>query len=122
MTDKDIAALYRDRIQMFILDVLRHDVIEQVTSILKLLNSDGGIGWRDLWPHDFTPSEVIPALVELVSAGYIRALREHETSDQLVEIRLSELDISRDQDILWFGLTDEGYRAWDRWEPPRQDS
>lgn len=119
MIDKNMIAPVHDQIRMFILDVLRHDVIEQVPSILKLLNNDGGIGWREFWPHDFTVDEVVPALEGLVRAGYVRALREQGSGDQLVPVCSLELDIGRDQDTLWFELTDEGRRVWGQWEPPQ---
>jgi hypothetical protein len=114
-----ITGTAQDQMSMFILDVLRHDVVEQVPSILNLLNNDGGVGWRDCWPHDFTLDEIVPALEKLVQAGFVVALREQEAGSDLSPVNVQELDISRDQEALWFGLTEEGRRVWDQWEPPQ---
>ncbi|GIW85587.1 MAG: hypothetical protein KatS3mg107_1247 [Gemmataceae bacterium] len=103
---------------MFILDVLRHDVIEQLSSIVKMLNNDGCIGWRNYWPHDFTEDEVAPVLRTLVEEGYVQALRENETSDEVVPISFAELNLERDQEVLWFSLTEKGRQLWNKWEPP----
>lgn len=107
---------------MFILDVLRHDDIEQLSSILKLMNNDACIGWREFWPHDFTPQEVIPALEDLVRAGYVTAWCEEESVDELSQITVDRLDVNRDKESLWFALTDKGRRLWNQWEPPQASS
>ena len=109
----------QDQMSMFILDVLRHDVVEQIPSILNLLNDDGGVGWRDRWPQDFTADEIVPTLEKLVRAGLVGALREQQSGNDLSPVNVQELDVGRDQDSLWFELTDEGRRVWDRWEPPQ---
>jgi hypothetical protein len=107
------------QLDMFILDVLRHDDIEPMSSILKLMNNDGCIGWREFWPSDFTPDDVIPALEALVRAGYVSAWREQESVDDLLPVSVDRLDIKRDQESLWFALTEKGRALWNHWEPPQ---
>lgn len=104
---------------MFILDVLRHDIIEQVPSIVKMLNNDGCIGWRDCWPQDFTEQEVVPVLESLVREGYVQVLREVESGNDVAPIPIAEANIRQDQDNLWFSLTDAGRQLWNNWEPPK---
>lgn len=111
---------FANHLPMFILDVLRHDVIEQVSSIVKMLNNDGCIGWRDCWPHDFTVSDVVPVLERLTHEGYIEALREDDSGNEVVPVPLDELDVERDKDVLWFSLTATGRKRWNEWNPPRE--
>jgi hypothetical protein len=107
-----------EQVKMFILDVMRHDDIEQLSSILRLMNNDACIGWREFWPHDFTPEEVIPALATLVQTGCVTAWREQEGRDELSPVGANQLDVTRDQENLWFALTDKGRNHWNQWEAP----
>lgn len=99
---------------MFVLDVLRHDVIENATSIVQMLNDDGCIGWRDHWDRDFTKQDVLSVLGPLVEAGLVRGLRESAERGGLIEINSTDLS----GDDVWFELTAAGRKAWDAWEPP----
>lgn len=71
---------------MFVLDVLRHDVIENVPSIVEMLNNDGCVGWRDQWDRDFTGEDVRSVLGPLVREGLLLALREKADTDGFDEI------------------------------------
>jgi hypothetical protein len=108
-----------EQLNRFVLDVLRHDAAEQLSSILNLLNNDGCIGWRAYWPHDFTAVEVAPALEELLRAGWVTALREDKSDGELVPVDWRALDTRRDQESLWFALTPQGRKVWEGWDPPR---
>jgi hypothetical protein len=112
----------QEQISMFVLDVLRHDDIEQLSSILKLMNNDGCIGWREFWPHDFAADEVIPVLEGHVRAGYVTAWREHDSTDELLPVTADKLDVRRDQEDLWFALTDKGRALWNQWDPPQSST
>lgn len=104
---------------MFVLDVLRHDVGAQLSSILKLLNNDGCIGWREFWPHDFTSEEVIPILLSLERAGSVRALHEiipDDTGNGLAPLPVGQITPADCGDV-WFALTARGRRLWEQWEP-----
>jgi hypothetical protein len=104
------------QIRMFILDVLRHDDIENLVSILKLLNNRGCIGWRAFWPEEFSPGEVVPQLQHLVHEGLVRALRETGQGDELEPITPDRINATDER--LWFALTDAGRHAWNEWDPP----
>ncbi|HQU43730.1 MAG: hypothetical protein B7Z73_01250 [Planctomycetia bacterium 21-64-5] len=104
---------------MFVLDVLRHDAVEQVSSIVRLLNDTSGcVGWREFWPRDFTTTEVVSALVALEHDGHVRALRESSTEDDLLAVPSGQLDSSACEET-WFALTADGRRLLDEWDPPR---
>jgi hypothetical protein len=109
-------------LQEFVMDVLRHDDIESVSSIVRLLNDRGCIGWRDHWPRDFTGTEVALALRELISSGFVEALREAEETDDLLALADDELDFTENHQRLWFALTKRGHDAWEAWQPPAAPS
>ncbi|MCS7272492.1 MAG: hypothetical protein NZ703_15520, partial [Gemmataceae bacterium] len=96
----DKVATYAYHLPMFVLDVLRHDAIEQLSSIVKMLNNVGCIGWRDCWPHDFTVEEIVPVLEQLVRDGLVDVLRESEAGNEVVPVSIETVDLKRDMDIL----------------------
>lgn len=104
------------RIDMFVIDVLRYD-IENIPSILKLLNNRSSVGWRFAWPHDFAEVEVIQALKDLIKNGWVKPLRENETHKNIVPVDEDE-DIWNNIDTLWFELTGQGWQAWNNWDNP----
>jgi hypothetical protein len=61
---------YSRHLPMFVVDVLRYD-IEQISNIVTLLNSAGGVGWRVFWPRDFHETEVFGALTQLIDRGWV---------------------------------------------------
>ena len=102
---------------MMVLDVLRYD-IEQISNMLTILNNRGCIGWRDVWPHDFTRDEVIPALRELLDRQMVDVYVWSSDQSEL-EPRLNpSLDFERSPDDCWFLLTDAGRPEWERWDDP----
>lgn len=107
-----------DQISMFILDVMRHDVAEQVSSIVKLLNDEGGIGWRDCWPSDFTNAEVTQALVRLIQQGDV-AIYAESSPNHLRPVVVETINHDDAVRSLWFGLTDAGKAKWAAWTPPQ---
>src|SRR5437899_12546210 len=88
------------QLPMFILDVLRHDDVEQLPSILKMMNNAGCIGWRGCWPRDFTREEVIPALESLIRLGRVRAFTEGP-GEELLPQKGGEPNLVRDEAALW---------------------
>jgi hypothetical protein len=105
------------RLDMFIIDVLQHD-IENLSSILRLLNNDSCIGWRVFWPHEFSAQEVVPELIRLCSQGLLAAFMVREDDNALHEIdrRPSETEVTSGD--LWFSVSKQGNACWDAWEPP----
>ena len=106
-------------LRMFILDVLRHDDIENCPSILRMLNNRGCIGWREFWPSDFSDVEVLQELRHLAGEGHIQVLREIGQENQLEPIALDL--ITEIDEHVWFALTDSGRDAWAQWDPPSED-
>lgn len=104
---------------MFIIDVLRQD-IESIPLIVNRLNSRSSLGWRFAWSHDFTETEVIEALKDLLRKGLIRPLQDNEELGKIVYLE-KDADIWSNIDSLWFELTDKGREAWNKWDPPIED-
>ena len=104
-------------LEMFVLDVLRHDELEQPASLLKMLNDRSCIGWRDHWPHDFTEHEVTAALNELIEQGKVEALIESAQGELATAPKVR---LSIPGSTAWFRLTPAGLAAWDQWEPPSE--
>jgi hypothetical protein len=113
-----VRTLKKHEVPLCVLDVLRHDVIEDLRGILNLMNNDGCIGWRELWPHDFTEEEVMKALRELDAEGLVLTLRERTTEEGFDELPRQSAELRDNVPGLWFHLTPEGRRKWDAWEPP----
>ena len=99
---------------MFVLDVLRYD-IEQISNIVTLLNNDGGVGWRDVWGREFTATDVIAILPELVQKRYVQVLWQPNNHSDLVEAR-GPFDFENDSGRLWFRMTASGRQAWKKWD------
>jgi hypothetical protein len=108
-----------DDLRMFILDVLRHDV-EEVASIVKMLNNRGCIGWRTFSDHDFTVQEVIPALQELLQKGLVASLSYDPEKGTLVPAEKGLNDLEGEE--VYFELTLRGFAVWEKWSPPIEDS
>ncbi len=105
-------------LRMFVVDVLRYD-IENVASILRLLNSRSCIGWRQFRDRDFTSDEVTSALRDLAHAKMVLVLSEDQQSATLVRDPNLENFDSR-INSLWFRLTKKGKEVWERWTPPEE--
>lgn len=101
--------------RMFVLDVLKYD-IEQIGSILNLLNDDTCIGWRPFRDRPFDAAEVTKWLVELADQGLVEVC--HERGGYLVPVEdtsvLNEYTVS----AYWFRLMTRGEKALERWDPP----
>jgi len=106
-----------DQLMMFIVDVMRHDEVENVDGILQLINNSTNIGWRSSWPHDFTEWEVIKGLQMLLDRKMIRPLIYDKESKQIVDWKgsdLPRLELSE----MWFRITELGWNKWEQWKPP----
>ncbi len=107
-------------LEMFIVDVMRHGEIEQVSGILQLLNSRSCIGWRIFWPRDFTAEEVVATLEHLLQKGMVHLLIHDERRRELVDATPESVDLRAEWPTLWFRLTPKGREAWESWEPPKE--
>lgn len=103
-------------LQMFILDVLRHD-IECCASILNLLNDDSGtVGWREFWPRDFTLADIMPALESLIVKGWVIPYKFDPAQRELEEDPDEGRGFRERPDDYWFLLSEQGRRRWEQWD------
>lgn len=105
------------RLDLFILDVLQHD-IENVPSIIRMLNNIGCIGWRNFWPHDFTPDEVVPVVLDLCEQGSVKALKTGFRDDALHECNAVPSVEETCSGLVWFACTEQGIALWKQWDAP----
>lgn len=112
LTKADLATL-----EMFILDILRHDEVEQISSMVRMLNDRSCIGWRDHWPHDFVEDEVLAAAQNLVERGDVAVLQE-DAGGEFVLARRSVQNAQNTEMELWYRMTPAGRAAWENWDPP----
>lgn len=106
-------------IRLFVLDVLRYD-FEQPSHICTLLNSRSSVGWRVFWPRDFTESEVIAALGELLREELVEAFIEAFDKPELVPAIASGTDPALLAKY-WFRPSKRGLELWQSWTPPIAD-
>ena len=104
-------------VEMFVLDVLRHDIV-QLESVLKLLNNRGCIGWREFWPCDFTGPTVILAIKRLTEQGFVQLLTYNPDKNELEPLDSDEVLRESKWKQAWYHSTDSGFAAWHEWEPP----
>jgi len=97
----------------FILDVLRYD-IEQIPSVLTLLNDTGSIGWREFWDRDFERGEVREMLEYLTERGLVVPYADVD-EPELVPVPVERARQMEDEDLWWL-LDERGKEAWDKWE------
>lgn len=105
-----------DLLMMCILDVLRHD-IEDLASLVRMLNLGDPIGWRDLWQRDISSDEAARSVCRLHEQRAIRLLALDESRDELVSVEEDRLTPEAAMRF-WFELTEHGRRLWDAWVPP----
>lgn len=111
ITEKELNDL-----QMFILDVMRHDDAENIKSIVNMLNDYETIGWRDHWNHDFTLNEVVSGLKLLLSKQWIILLKYDSLKDMLIDDPDGVLKNNAEQ---WFSLSKEGKHILNSWDPQK---
>ena len=108
--------LHAEQFPMFVIDVLRYD-IEQVPSIVNLLNDRTNIGWREYWPHDFTEAEVIGALGVLTAERLVDVYQAVDDASDLIPCDVLP-DFTQSLDNYWFLLLDSGRQKLEQWQPP----
>jgi hypothetical protein len=100
----------------YVLDVLAND-IEDLESVLRLLNSPSELGWRDQHPTPFSREEVVPSLIRSIKRGLVEACVYSEATRQLEAAGPSVVP-TVDFDAIWFRLTSKGRIVLDSWDPP----
>ncbi len=107
-------------LSMFVLDVLRYD-IEQIDSIIKLLNDDGCIGWRHRRAFDFTVQEVATELKKLVQEKLVETYGRSSDNSELLPVDCDNIDVDAKVNEYWYLITNLGRETWNDWEPPLED-
>jgi len=97
----------------FVLDVLQYD-IEQMSSILGMLNATSDMGWRDSTERDFSAPEVREVLHYLAAGGLVIPYADDLGAEQLVPIDRESAKRMSDEELWWL-LSAEGEKALDEW-------
>ena len=116
MTHK--SAEHSHHLPMFVLDVLRHDDVENLDSMLTMLNDSSCIGWREFWPRSFTQEDVIPCIIQHIEDGNIDPCKEDPNGNAIVPADMKNLERRIRHGVLWFHLTRRGQHCWEQWQPP----
>jgi hypothetical protein len=103
-----------DEIQMCVADVLQNDDIENLDSILRMLNHDDD-SWRIARRSQFTGTEVQAALERLISDGLVIPCAEQSPLDGCRPIPAGQDWARVAWDQLWFHLEAAGRDAVHRW-------
>jgi hypothetical protein len=107
-------------IDHFVLDALANDM-EAIEDILRMLNSDTELGWRDKHPAPFTREEVLPVLARLIGEDLVEACVPDGTEPGLRDAGPRVLpDGSWDE--VWFRMTPRGRIVHSTWDPVLPDS
>lgn len=100
---------------MYVLDSLANDV-EDLESILRILNSDTSIGWHKQWGRQFDRAEIVQSLTRLIKADSVRVSVLTPDGKWLQELALRELPAGSFDDA-WFALTPHGRIVHTNWQP-----
>jgi hypothetical protein len=101
-------------IQMCVADVMQDDDIENLDSILRMLNHEDD-SWRTTRGSQFTGAEVRAALERLISDGLVTPCAEQAPGDGCRPIPVGRDWKSIPWEELWFHLEDAGRNAVHRW-------
>ena len=103
---------------MYVLDALANDV-EDIESILRMLNSETDLGWRAEWGREFNRLDVVSALSRLIRQDFVRVFIHDEEGKALREIANALLPPANYDDA-YFGMTERGRVMHSNWDPPTQ--
>lgn len=100
---------------IYVLDALAND-IEDLDSILRMLNSDTALGWAKEWGRAFTRSEIVEALSRLVKKGFVGVLVLADDGKSLVDLDPRALPPNDYTDV-YLSLTERGRLVHTNWDP-----
>jgi hypothetical protein len=100
-------------IDLYVLDSIADDV-EDLESILRMLNSDSAIGWHRAPGRHFERQEVVEALSRLVRSDLARV--SVLDGKHLVELKAGQLP-PESYDHAWFAITARGRVVHTTWDP-----
>jgi hypothetical protein len=100
---------------MFVLDTLAND-IEDLDSIVRMLNSDTALGWVAEWGRRFRREEVVAALSRLVMRDCVTALILNPDGKSLQKLP-ARTPPPGGYDEAYFSMTERGRLLHRSWEP-----
>jgi hypothetical protein len=101
-------------IRMYVADALQDDDIENVGSILRMLNA-GDDSWEAARGRPFTIAEVRDALEQLIADGFVTPCAEQPPLEGCRPIPADQVSTKVSWDELWFHLEVAGRNAVRRW-------
>lgn len=104
-----------EEIRMCVVDVLQDDDIENVDSILRMLNFPDEPSWRASRGAAFTDAEVREALRILIADGLVTPCAEYPRSGECSSIPADHVGVRYPWDSLWFHLEPAGRDAVHHW-------
>lgn len=104
-----------DTPDLYVLDTLADDV-EELSSILRSLNSDSAIGWHRIWGRHFRREEVVQALSRLIRADSVRVAVLTPDGKSLAEVQPRQIPPASYDDA-WFSMTARGRLLHSNWNP-----
>ncbi len=100
---------------LYVLDALSND-IEDLESILRMLNSDTALGWAKEWGRAFTRGEIVEALTRLIRKAFVRVLVLADDGKSLTDLDPGTLP-PNDYAEVYFSLTERGRMVHADWDP-----
>jgi hypothetical protein len=100
---------------LYVLDALAND-IEDLESIIRMLNSDTALGWAAEWGRPFRRGELIEALSRLVAKDYVQVLVLAPDGKNLEALSTKALPPGSYQEA-FFALTERGRIVHRNWDP-----
>ena len=102
-------------IEMCVADSLQDDEIENVDSIVRMLNHEYDSSWRTARGRAFTGEEVRSALERLMSTGQVTPCCEQPPLDGCRPIPPDQVGTAFPWEDVWFHLEQSGRDAVRKW-------
>ncbi len=99
----------------YVLDALAND-IEDLESILRMLNSDTDLGWAKEWGRAFSRGEIVEALSRLIKRELVCVLVHARDGKSLTSLAPGTLPPG-DYEHVYFSLTERGRLVHTNWHP-----
>lgn len=93
-------------VDLYVLDALAND-IEDLESILRMLNSDTVLGWKGEWGAPFTRAVIVESLTRLIRREFVEVLAFDVEGKSLIGLGRGVLPPGN-YDDMYFSMTDEG--------------
>ena len=100
---------------LYVLDALANDV-EDLESVLRMLNSNTALGWTKEWGRSFNRGEIVEALSRLVAKNLVQVLTLADDGCSLQSLPAATPPPSV-YDEVYFALTERGRLVHRNWEP-----